>query len=1208
MKTSMFSARAVGFGSNSSGNHPRSPLYLAYVSPQLLNAKLFAVVLTALMCFNMNVFAQAWQPVGPDEYNRSLAADEGGLGSAAIDAAGVIYLVSGGSRLRVKKYIAGEWLSMSSPPISSSAHFSDMALDPGGSPYVVYQIPGNYYNDRVEVKKFDGNSWERVGSLHFPFASPDKAEYTSIAIDSSGTPYIIYRDEGDSNKASVRKFNGSVWVDVGQRGFSSGAVRFTDIAIGPGGELYAAYQDEDQNDRITVKKFNGVQWETLGSAGFSGGKTLIICIEVDAMGIPYVAYRQGNGNNIHAYVKKFVGGNWMDVGLNGLAAVKTDDLSLALDSSGTPYLAVRSLGETQISVRKFEAGAWVVVGPTKFSANGISNPKMLIGPSQEPYVAYTDLATGRATVKKLQGNTWSTLGGENFAEGADHTALSFSSAGVLYAAYSVGSFENHSLVKKFNGSEWDSVGPDRIRSQGKVALAVNAMGIPYVAFGDRTASDKVSVQRFNGSVWEYVGNSGFSEQHTFKLSLAFDSLGIPYVAYLYNDPIYSYHVKVKKYTGSSWDEVASLDFIAVLTTQLSMLIDQNGDLILVYSYQSASAPTYRVRVLQFQGGTWHNLGSIFTDATDPSAALGPDNILHLAYRDAAIDKVRVKKYTGGSWTDVGTPGFSAGDIENIQLAIGPSGVPFVGYKDLANAEKLSVQKWDGITWEYVGDPGFTVGPSNELSMAISPEGFPHVFYTNLGGWVYKYPVAADTLGDNVTLTSDTSWRRSTYIHTANADRAHWPGVEGMLPATATYTLPVQTGNRVLQVEGTEPINSESGVRFYRKTFNLNTATGAAARIRAYMDDGMEIYLNGYLLAREDDRDVENKKGAAHDLMFFANGTYENGFQAGDLFDYVRHYRLDSLLQPGENEVVIALQNKNGVDNGGFSFRMDLETSLPVVPELEDYIVSDIKWRKSTVITPTPNWVANWSGVGSLPADNTFSLPVEIGSNVFPVDAAQSIKAPGNISYYRRSFFLEDSLDISAHIRATFDEMAEIYLNGHLLVRANDLDANNRKLPAHSILYQADSSVVNGYNGGDSFEPVVSATLDTILRSGENTVIVVVRKRPSGEGGFSFRMDLEKNGSPVIVKKAAGSHKGIASELQVYPNPANDHLMVEIPSSAWPGSIMLYDLNGRLLLQKSVTASREGQILQIAISQYASGIYVLHYRSGNQHRSVKFFKR
>lgn len=63
----------------------------------------------------------------------------------------------------------------------------------------------------------DTTKWTNVGSPGF---SAGQTYYTNIAIDSSGTPYVVYTDNDKSNKATVMKYENGSWTYVGSQGFS----------------------------------------------------------------------------------------------------------------------------------------------------------------------------------------------------------------------------------------------------------------------------------------------------------------------------------------------------------------------------------------------------------------------------------------------------------------------------------------------------------------------------------------------------------------------------------------------------------------------------------------------------------------------------------------------------------------------------------------------------------------------------------------------------------------------------------------------------------------------------------------------------------------------------------------------------------------------------------------------------------------------------
>ena len=68
-----------------------------------------------------------------------------------------------------------------------------------------------------------GFSWQLVGTAGF---SGGYAEYQSLAIDGSGTPFVAYQDGANSGATTVMKYDGTEWVAVGTAGFSAGSASF----------------------------------------------------------------------------------------------------------------------------------------------------------------------------------------------------------------------------------------------------------------------------------------------------------------------------------------------------------------------------------------------------------------------------------------------------------------------------------------------------------------------------------------------------------------------------------------------------------------------------------------------------------------------------------------------------------------------------------------------------------------------------------------------------------------------------------------------------------------------------------------------------------------------------------------------------------------------------------------------------------------------
>ena len=226
-----------------------------------------------------------------------------------------------------------DWQVVGSVDFSGgTAGYTSIVIDSSGTPYVVYVDNGN--SGKATVMKYNGTGWVLVGSAGF---SVDEVDYTNIVIDSSGTPYVVYKDKGNSGKATVMKYNGTDWVPVGSAGFSTDEVDYTSIAIDSSGTPYIVYMDSNSMGKATVMKYNGTGWDTVGSAGFSENEADFTSIVIDGSGTPYVAYRD-YGNLYKATVMKYNGAGWVPVGSAGFSAGMAIFINIALDSSGAPYV------------------------------------------------------------------------------------------------------------------------------------------------------------------------------------------------------------------------------------------------------------------------------------------------------------------------------------------------------------------------------------------------------------------------------------------------------------------------------------------------------------------------------------------------------------------------------------------------------------------------------------------------------------------------------------------------------------------------------------------------------------------------------------------------------------------------------------------------------------------------------------------------------
>ena len=187
--------------------------------------------------------------------------------------------------------------------------------------------------------------------------------------------------------------------------------------------------------------------------------------------------------------------------------------------------------------------------------------------------------------------------------------------------------------------------------------------------------------------------------------------------------------------------------------------------------------------------------------------------------------------------------------------------------------------------------------------------------------------AALTNSGPLVVVSDASWQRSTFVNQADASGWPWPGTDTLPPAT-TFTESAELGqpyhwHSVDSVAGSRPVKAGNFVRYYRRTFQVDSAdVFSKARFFMTVDDNMAIYLNGHLLARENGYTGSSGSDAVHGFSLGADGTVEDGIAGSTPFVHTYAQGLNDILHSGENEVLLAVHNYNNL--GGFSFRMELE--------------------------------------------------------------------------------------------------------------------------------------------------------------------------------------------------------------------------------------------------------------------------------------------
>lgn len=337
----------------------------------------------------MKYDGSAWVGVGNPGFSNGL------LPTIAAAPDGTLYVVyeepSGrfNGPATVMKFNGSNWVTVGNPGFTlQDAEQPKIVVDKDGTPYVAYVgiDSSSVAYGLVTVMKYNGTNWVTVGSPGF---SNGVAAFTSIAIDAHGVPFVAYDDGANGSKATVMKYNGSSWVNVGSAGFSAGNAGKVDIAIAKDGTPYVVYEDRGLylgtiflDGRASVMKYNGSSWVNVGTPGFSAGDHIDYpSIAIDTNGTQYVVYEDvptPTSDYAPATSMKYDGSTWVTVGNAGFSVEGVTSTSMAIDGSGALYVvyARQEVSSGHATVMKYgtNAGVKTLTNSTTTDIAAFPNP------------------------------------------------------------------------------------------------------------------------------------------------------------------------------------------------------------------------------------------------------------------------------------------------------------------------------------------------------------------------------------------------------------------------------------------------------------------------------------------------------------------------------------------------------------------------------------------------------------------------------------------------------------------------------------------------------------------------------------------------------------------------------------------------------------------------------------------------------------------
>ena len=235
---------------------------------------------------------------------------------------------------------------------------------------------------------------------------------------------------------------------------------------------------------------------------------------------------------------------------------------------------------------------------------------------------------GHVRVYQFSGSSWTQLGDDIDGEAANDFlgfSVSLSSDGLIVAigAKQYGSDLGYVRVYQFSGGSWTQLGGDidgeaaGDESGSSVSLSSDGTIVAIAAEKNRFGSGHVRVYQFSGSSWLQLGGDidgeATGDLSGSSVSLSSDGL-IVAIGAKRNDGngTYSGHVRVYQFSGVSWSQLGvDIDGEAAGDESgKAVSLSSDGSIVAIGAGQNDGngSDSGHVRVYQFSGGTWTQLG------------------------------------------------------------------------------------------------------------------------------------------------------------------------------------------------------------------------------------------------------------------------------------------------------------------------------------------------------------------------------------------------------------------------------------------------------------------------------------------------------------------------------------------------------------------------------------------------------------------------
>lgn len=340
------------------------------------------------------------------------------------------------------------------PPVAGndSAVNSDMKVNPvDGLPYIIYKVDRELSDDeKAAMFKLEDGAWKSLGEISEGRVSSD----LGLTFNSAGVPYVSYMDYTNeiAQTASVKKYNGTGWELVGNKGFTTAKITYSSLAFANDNKLmfFGTYDSKDgtlARRELSVSSFENGVWATnatipgrpsdlvayaQSSVRFNNAIYLVILNAVSPNSFSVYKYENNTWTTLMD--------KWVDPNATGMSII---DIDIDLDKDGNVYVAFAdnsSEATLKNRVIKYEVDTKEISNVGNFIP-GVSGSKyyfdLSISPLGVPYLFYRN-ESGFPTITNIDKDTQDWTAPNILANvDADDLSFDFAPNGEAYIAFTV---------------------------------------------------------------------------------------------------------------------------------------------------------------------------------------------------------------------------------------------------------------------------------------------------------------------------------------------------------------------------------------------------------------------------------------------------------------------------------------------------------------------------------------------------------------------------------------------------------------------------------------------------------------------------------------------------------------------------------------------------------------------------------------------------